>query len=155
MQKCVKCYRVKEPSQFKTCAVCRERGRQNHMSNREERNGRRKLHHEANKEHDRERWQNYYAEKKDIINQQKRTDRANNPEKYKEQKARYNEKVRDIVITCPLCCYDIKKYKKSQHEKSQIHQKKLEESLRQNKTPPLSSEHLGYIESLQPLDIIQ
>ena len=127
MQKCVKCNRVKEPSQLKTCALCRERGRQNHMSNREERNERRKLHHEANKEHDRERWQNYYAEKKDIINQQKRTDRANNPEKYKEP----------------------------QHEKSQIHQKNLEESLRQNKTPPLSREHLEYIESLQPLDIIQ
>ena len=69
MQKCVKCNRVKEPSQFKTFAVCRERGRQNPMSNREERNERRKLHHEASKEHDRERCQNYYAEKKDILNQ--------------------------------------------------------------------------------------
>ena len=129
MQKCVKCKRVKEPSQFKTCAVCRERGRQNHMNNRERDNERRKLHHEQNKEHDKERRKHYYEEKKDHLNQQRRTDRAEDPDKYKEQQVRYREKIKDIVITCPVCNYDIKKYKKSQHEKSAFHQDNLARQL--------------------------
>ena len=65
--------------------------------------------------------------------------------------------VKHIVITCPLCgCgYDIKKYKKSQHEKSQLHQRNLEASLNKNKTPTRSLEHPEYLESLQPIDVIQ
>ena len=56
-------------------------------------------------------------------------DRQNNPDKYREKNARYREKIKDIVITCPVCNYDIKKYKKAQHEKSQFHQDNLARQL--------------------------
>ena len=123
--KCSCCGKVKEPSKFKLCEKCREYARQYHMANRDRKNERRKQHHEQNKEHDKERWARYYAEKKDEINERRQADRANNPEKYREQAKKYREQVKDIIITCPVCNYDIKKYKKSQHEKSQCHQDNL------------------------------
>ena len=49
----------------------------------------------------------------------------NNPEKVKETRLKSQE----TVITCPVCNYDIKKYKKSQHEKSLIHKYYSEKKL--------------------------
>ena len=35
--------------------------------------------------------------------------------------------MKDEIITCPICKYDIKKYKMSQHEKSQNHQNNVKQ----------------------------
>ena len=40
----------------------------------------------------------------------------------RESQQRYRAKIKDEVVTCPVCNYDIKKYKQAQHEKSQTHQ---------------------------------
>ena len=40
----------------------------------------------------------------------------------KETNQKYFQNKKDAIITCPICNYDIKKYKKSQHEKSIGHQ---------------------------------
>ena len=54
--------------------------------------------------------------------------RKNNPETVKASRIKYQEE----IIRCPVCNYDIKKYKKIQHEKSLIHKYYLE-----NKNPEL------------------
>ena len=38
-----------------------------------------------------------------------------------ESQRRYRAKIKDEVVTCPVCNYE-KKYKQAQHEKSQTHQ---------------------------------
>ena len=40
----------------------------------------------------------------------------------RESQRRYRAKFKDEVVTCPVCNYEIKKYKQAQHEKSQTHQ---------------------------------
>ena len=44
-----------------------------------------------------------------------------NTDKAKESRKKYVEKIKDEIYTCPLCKYDIKKYKKWQHEQSLGH----------------------------------
>ena len=63
--------------------------------------------------------------------------RANNPEKVKEWRQNRMNRIKDEIFTCPICNYDIKKYKLKQHEQSQTHQnnlKQLEEKTEQTTT---------------------
>ena len=73
--------------------------------------------------------QNYYRRNPEKYAEYKKQFRENCPEQYKEQCRRqmkaYMEKVTDVMITCPVCNYSIKKYKKSQHEQSKFHQDSL------------------------------
>ena len=48
--------------------------------------------------------------------------KANNPEKVKQWTQNRMNRIKDEIITCPICKYDIKKYKLKQHEQSQTHQ---------------------------------
>ena len=77
---------------YKTCNVCREKGKR------------------------------YGQTHKQQIAEQKREYRAQNPEKVKEWRQKRFNKIKDEVVTCPVCNYEIKKYKQAQHEKSQTHQ---------------------------------
>ena len=52
--------------------------------------------------------------------------RKNNPEKTAEWKNNYFQKIKDEVYTCPICKYDIKKYKRSQHESGTRHKHLVE-----------------------------
>ena len=40
----------------------------------------------------------------------------------RESRQKYNQKNRDETLTCPMCHYDIKQYKKAEHEQSKGHQ---------------------------------
>ena len=40
----------------------------------------------------------------------------------RESQRRCRAKIKDEVVTCPVCTYERKKYKQAQHEKSQTHQ---------------------------------
>ena len=51
--------------------------------------------------------------------------RQNHKEEISEKHKEYFQSIKDVIITCPVCNYEIKKYKKSQHEKSQTHQNNL------------------------------
>ena len=82
---------------FKTCNVCREKGLNRYYRLRE----------------------HYLELKKDY--------RQNHKEEIAEKHKDYFQSIKDTVITCPICNYDIKKYKKSQHEKSQTHQNNLKQ----------------------------
>ena len=98
---CSKCQRdvkiEKFEGDFKTCNVCRKKG--------------------LNRYH---RLREHYLElKKDY--------RQNHKEEIAEKQKEYFQSIKGIVITCPICNYDIKKYKKIQHEKSQIHQNNLKQ----------------------------
>ena len=53
--------------------------------------------------------------------------KANNPEKVKEWRQNRMSRIKDEIFTCPVCNYEIKKYKFKQHEQSQIHQKSLKQ----------------------------
>ena len=78
----------------------------------------------------REKAKRYQQKHKEDIRQQKREYRANNPEKVRELGRNHRNKIKDEMITCPVCKYEVKKYKKAQHEKSQTHQyylRKLED----------------------------
>ena len=59
---------------------------------------------------------------RDKANEQKKKYRINNPEKVALQAKKRLDRVRDEVITCPICQYDVKKYKFKQHENSVGHQ---------------------------------
>ena len=52
-------------------------------------------------------------------------------EKVREKKEPKEPAIRDTttMYDCPLCKYSVKLYKKSQHEKSQIHQRNLEQQM--------------------------
>ena len=56
--------------------------------------------------------------------------KQNNPDKVAEWRQTYNMKhfqnIKDEVYTCPICDYEIKKYKKAQHEKGIGHRYLLE-----------------------------
>ena len=52
--------------------------------------------------------------------------KRNNPNKTREWRRTYFNKMKDEVYTCPICDYEIKKYKKGQHEKGVGHQYLLE-----------------------------
>ena len=84
---------------FKNCNTCREKKRRQYHKNPEK-----------------------YAEYKKQF-------KENYPEEYKEQCRKNNkiqrERVKDIMITCPVCRYKIKKYKQYQHNQSQLHQENL------------------------------
>ena len=73
---------------FKTCNVCRKKGLNRYYRLRE----------------------HYLELKKDY--------RQNHKEEIAEKHKNYFQSIKDIVITCPICNHDIKKYKNSQHEKS-------------------------------------
>ena len=75
------------------------------------------------------------AEKKKAYDQKYR---EQNADKIRERNKQYRESERgqarlkeyqQIVYHCELCDYDVKKYKKSQHEKSKNHQYFLQKSL--------------------------
>ena len=53
--------------------------------------------------------------------------RANNQEKVKEWRQNRMSIIKDEIFTCPVCNYDIKKYKLKQHEQSQPHQNNLKQ----------------------------
>ena len=92
---CSKCQIMQKLEKFeenyKTCNVCREKGKR------------------------------YGQTHKQQIAEQKRDYRAHNPEKVKEWRQNHFNKIKDAVVTCPVCNYEIKKYKQAQHEKSQTH----------------------------------
>ena len=52
-----------------------------------------------------------------------------NADSIKEKKNQYSQDYRQHTLHCELCGYDIKKYKKSQHEKTKNHQYFLQKSL--------------------------
>ena len=58
----------------------------------------------------------------------------NHKEEIAEKQKAYFQSKKHIVITCPVCNYDIKQYKKSQHEKSMTHQNNLKQSEQKPKT---------------------
>ena len=70
-----------------------------------------------------------YDRKRDVILEQKKEYREREKEHISEYNKEYFQSAKDIVITCPVCNYDIKKYKKSQHEKSKFHQDNLARQL--------------------------
>ena len=78
---------------------------------------------------------NHYHRNPEKYAEYKKQFRENCPEQYKEQRRKQGkiqrEKIKDVMITCPVCNYSIKKYKKSQHEQSKFHQ----ESLRRQEHP--------------------
>ena len=80
---------------YKTCNTCRAKEKRYQERNKEKIAERKKAYTEKHKEHIKEREHQRFLDNKDEI------------------------------ITCPICKYDIKKYKKSQHEKSQTHQRNL------------------------------
>ena len=85
---------------LKTCNVCREKARRYQQTHKEDRNRRSK---EYQQQH---------------------------VEKVQEWRQTHMSKVKEEVITCEVCNYEIKKYKKAQNKKSQTHQynlKKLED----------------------------
>ena len=96
-----------------TCIVCLERSGKKYFMNAEQ-----------NRENAKEYHQNY----RDRINARKKLYRENNKDKLKEAQQEYRKK----MYHCPLCNYEIKFYKKSQHEKSQIHQNHLKQKLEEN-----------------------
>ena len=124
IQKCCKCKREKESDEHKCCSKCREYFREYHYKNRDKKNEQRKLNHQKNIEHDKAMWQEYYQNNRDKISERKKHYRENNKEKLKEAQQEYMKK----IYHCPLCDYDIKLYKKAQHEKSQTHQNNLKQT---------------------------
>ena len=66
--------------------------------------------------------QRRYQRHKDRLNEQNKEYKANNPEKVKEWRQNRFNRIKDEIVTCPVCKCDIKKYKQAQHEKSQTHQ---------------------------------
>ena len=93
---CSKCQIMQKIEKFeenyKTCNVCREKAKR------------------------------YGQTHKQQIAEQKREYRAQNPEKVKEWRRNHLNKIKDEVVMCPVCNYEIKKYKQAQHQKSQTHQ---------------------------------
>ena len=126
--KCVKCKRTKAIDNYKCCISCREYLKEYHLNNRERRNEQRKLNHQNNKEHDKMYWIEYQKNHKEQIKERKKQYREDNKDKLKEAQQEYMKK----MYNCPLCNYEIKFYKKSQHEKSQIHQNHLKQKLEEN-----------------------
>ena len=53
--------------------------------------------------------------------------RANSPEKVKEWRQNRMNRIKDEIFTCPVCNYDIKKYKLKQHEQTQTHQNNMKQ----------------------------
>ena len=122
-ERCYKCKKEKESDKHKCCSKCREYLKAYFYRNRERMNEQRKLNHEKNKEQDRAYWQEYKQNNRDKISERKKHYRESNKEKLKEARQEYMKK----IYHCPLCNYDIKLYKKAQHEKSQTHQNNLKQ----------------------------
>ena len=70
----------------------------------------------------REKAQRLQQRHKDRLNQQNKEHKASNPEKVKEWTQNRFNRIKDEVVTCPVCKYEIRKYKQAQHEKSQTQQ---------------------------------
>ena len=70
----------------------------------------------------REKAQRRQQRHKERLNEQKEEYHANNPEKVKERRHNRFNRIKDEVVTCPVCNYETKKYKQAQREKSQTHQ---------------------------------
>ena len=111
-KKCGKCQGMKEIELFekgyRTCNTCRENSKRYQERHREQ------------------------------ISIQKKEYREQNKEAIQEKNRKQFLKNKDEIISCPVCNCDIKKYKKSQHEKSQTHQrniKKLEDPDFENDLP--------------------
>ena len=66
-----------------------------------------------------------YDRERERLLEQKKEYREREKEHIREKQIEHFQSVKDIVITCPVCNYDIKKYKKAQHETSQFHQDNL------------------------------
>ena len=116
------CYKM----EFKNeCLSCREKRRVKTMSERK------KLYWQNNKEMLQEKSKNYYAEHKQEINEQHKEYRQS--EKGHATIKEYRERNKEIMYHCELCDYDIKRYKKSQHEKSKNHLYFLQKSLNNEK----------------------
>ena len=124
MKKCIQCDNTFSADMFsvrvRICDYCRE---QNRMK-REDTKKRWKLN---NAEKVRGYSQKYLEKNKDEINEWKREYRQS-----EEGQAKIKE-YHLIVYHCELCDYDIKRYKKSQHEKSANHLYFLEQSLENKK----------------------
>ena len=71
-----------------------------------------------------------YNRKRETILENKKEYREREKAPISKKNKGYFQSMKDIVITCPLCNYDIKNYKKSQHEKSQFHQDNMARQLK-------------------------
>ena len=91
---------------FKCCDGCRQKQRQKYAENPEKIKVKDKQYRETHKEQ--------IAERKKQYN-----------ETHKEQLQAYRKEYMKLIHHCPICKYDVKFYKKAQHEKSQHHQEKL------------------------------
>ena len=127
-KKCIQCDNTFSADMFsvrvRICDYCRE---QNRMK-REDTKKRWKLN---NAEKVRGYSQKYYAEHKQEINEQHKEYRQS--EKGHATIKEYRERNKEIMYHCELCDYDIKRYKKSQHEKSKNHLYFLQKSLNNEK----------------------
>ena len=120
---CIKCKKTKTIDNFKCCISCREYLREYHYKNREKLNENRKLNHLKNKDYDKIYWKEYQENHREEIRERKQNYIEKNKDKIKAKRQEYQNKTH----VCHICNYEIKFYKKSQHEKSQTHQNNLKQ----------------------------
>ena len=94
---CIRCFKTKDINEFKnanqSCVICLEKSHKSHKENPERTKA--QVH-------------KYYNENKEDIRAQHKKYKEENKEHLKEKKKEYMK----IIYTCPVCNYDIKKYKK-------------------------------------------
>ena len=110
------------------CADCRKKRITETAERKKER---RKQWRQDNPEIMKERWQKYFAEHKHEIYERHKEYRQSEEGQAKNKE--YRERHKEIMYHCELCDYDIKRYKKSQHEKSKNHLYFLQKSLNNEK----------------------
>lgn len=115
---CSRCKRSKEVQEFqgenRLCDICLEQCKKYREDNDEKIKQREKEYRMNNQEQIAQKKREYRHEHRDRINARNRENLA---------------RIKDDIFTCPVCNYDIKKYKKAQHEKSLAHKYYSEKKL--------------------------